>query len=80
MMNQMNNPIMMDLLALKQQGVNPSEAMRRLAQKYPAFQRAMPMIQNLNAQELTMAAQSTAQHMGIDPGKVATQALGYLKE
>lgn len=74
----MNNPMLADVIALKQQGADPDTAIQKLAEKYPAFRQFVPQ-QNLTPQGMMMMAQTAAQRMGIDPRILAQQAQGYMK-
>lgn len=74
----MNNPLLADLIALKQQGADPNTALQKLAEKYPAIRQYVPQ-RNMNPQGLMMAAQAAAQRMGIDPQILAQHARGYMK-
>lgn len=70
----MNNGMLFDMLMCKRQGMEPMEAFQKLAGKYPQFQKALPLIQNMSPEQMRAAAQETARHMGIDPAGLEAAA------
>lgn len=70
----MNNGMLFDMLMCKRQGMEPMAAFQKLAEKYPQFQKAMPLVQNMTPAQMREAAQETARYMGIDPAGLEAAA------
>ncbi len=74
----MSNPMIQDMMRLKQQGVDATTAAQQLAQKYPQFRQAMPFLANKSPQQMDQAASNALQQAGVAPGELMQQFQRYL--
>jgi len=72
----MRNNLMMELMMLKQQGMDPASAMQQLAQRYPQFQQALPYLQGKTPQQMDATGRNFAQSMGLNPMQMISQLMG----
>lgn len=72
-MSPMQNPMVQEILRMKQQGMDAASAFQQLSQKYPQFQRAAPFLGGKTPQQMDQTAQNALQQSGVDPGAVAQQ-------
>jgi len=72
----MRNNLMMELMMLKQQGMDPASAMQQLAQRYPQFQQALPYLQGKTPQQMDTTGRNFAQSMGLNPMQMISQLMG----
>ena len=70
------NPMITDIMRMRQMGVSPSAAIQQLSQRYPQFRQAMPYVQGKSPQQIDLTAQNMARSMGVDPLKVIQQFMG----
>lgn len=66
------NPMLQQVMQLKQQGMNAQQAMQQLSQQYPQLRQYA----GTDPAQLDQMAQNTFRSVGIDPG----QALNSLKK
>lgn len=69
----MRNPMVQEIMQMKQQGMSPQAAMQQLAQKYPQFRQAVPYLQNKTPQQMDQTAQNAVQSSGVDPNELMKQ-------
>lgn len=72
-MSPMQNPMVQEIIRMKQQGMGPQQAFQQLAQKYPQFQQAAPFLSGKTPQQMDQTAQNALQQSGVDPNAVAQQ-------
>ncbi len=69
----MQNPMVQEIVRMKQQGATPQAAMQQLAQRYPQFRQAVPYLQNKTPQQMDQTAQNAVQSAGVDPNSLMQQ-------
>ena len=74
----MNNPILMDIMRMKAQGMTPMAARQQLIQRYPKMRNMQPFMQGQTPQELDAIARNTAQSMGLDPQQMLANIQGLV--
>lgn len=72
-MNPMQNPMVQDILRMRQQGLDAPTAFQQLAQKYPQLRQAAPFLDGKTPQQMDQTAQNAFQQSGVDPGTMAQQ-------
>ncbi len=72
-MSPTQNPIVQEIMRMKQQGMSPQAAFQQLAQKYPQFQQAAPFLAGKTPQQMDQTAQNALQQSGVDPNAMAQQ-------
>lgn len=73
-----NNPMVQDILRMKQQGMTPEQTINQLSQKYPAFQGAMPFLQGKTPEQMGQTAQNFIQEAGVNPADMANQLRRFM--
>lgn len=64
-----SNPMMQQVMQMKQQGMTAQQAMQQLSRQYPQFQQ----YQGMNPAQLDQMAMGTIQSVGLDPNAVTEQ-------
>lgn len=77
-MNPAQNPMVRDILQMKQQGMTPEQAIGQLTQKYPAFQGAIPFLQGKTPEQMGQTAQNYLQEAGVNPADMANQLRRFM--
>lgn len=77
-MSPMQNPIVREILQLKQQGASPQAALQQLAQRHPQFRQALPYLQNKSPQQMDMTARNAVQSSGVNPNDMMQQIQKYI--
>lgn len=72
-MSPMQNPMVQEIIRMRQQGVGQQAAFRQLAQKYPVFRQAAPFLEGKTPQQMDQTAQNALQQSGVDPNAMAQQ-------
>lgn len=72
-MNPMQNPAIRELMQMRQQGIDPNQALQQIAQRYPQFQQ----LQGQTPQQMDAAARATIQKAGMNPNQVLGQLKRY---
>lgn len=76
-MSPMQNPMVQEIIRMRQQGVGQQAAFRQLAQKYPVFRQAAPFLEGKTPQQMDQTAQNALQQSGVDPNAVAQQFMRF---
>lgn len=76
-MSPMQNPMVQEIIRMRQQGVGQQAAFRQLAQKYPLFRQAAPFLEGKTPQQMDQTAQNALQQSGVDPNAVAQQFMRF---
>ena len=63
------NPLMQQVMQMKQQGMTSQQAMQQLSQQYPQLRQ----YQGINPAQLDQMARGTMQTVGLNPNSVADQ-------
>ena len=63
------NPLMQQVLQMKQQGMSAGQAMQQLSQQYPQLRQ----YQNMNLAQLDQMARGTMQSVGLNPNALVEQ-------
>lgn len=63
------NPMVQQVLQMKQQGMNPSQALQKLSQQYPQLRQ----LQGTNPAQLDQLAVNAMRSTGLDPNMLAGQ-------
>lgn len=63
------NPMMQQVMQMRQQGMSAQQAMEQLSQQYPQFRQ----YQGMNPAQLDQMARGTMQSVGLNPNAVAEQ-------
>lgn len=63
------NPLMQQVMQMKQQGMTSQQAMQQLSQQYPQLRQ----YQGMNPAQLDQMAMGTMQSVGLNPNSVADQ-------
>lgn len=74
----MQNPMVRDILQMKQQGMTPEQAINQLSKQYPSFQGALPFLQGKNPEQMQETAQNFLQGAGVNPVDMANQLKRYM--
>lgn len=77
-MNPMQNPMVRDILQMKQQGMTPEQAISQLSKQYPSFQGAMPFLQGKSQDQMGETAQNFLQGAGVNPSDMIGQLRRYM--
>lgn len=76
-MSPMQNPMVQEIMRMKQQGMNPADAFQQLSQKYPQLQQAAPFLTGKTPQQMDQTAQNAIQQSGVDPNAMAQQFMRF---
>jgi len=63
------NPMVQQVLQMRQQGMNPNQALQQLSRQYPQLQQ----IQNANPAQINGIAMNAMQQAGVDPNALVGQ-------
>lgn len=74
----MQNPMVQEILRMKQQGATPQAAMQQLAQRYPQFRQAVPYLQDKTPQQMDQTARNAVQSAGVDPNDLLQQVNKFI--
>ncbi len=74
----MQNPMVQEIVRMKQQGATPQAAMQQLAQRYPQFRQAVPYLQNKTPQQMDQTAQNAVQSAGVNPNDLLQQVNKFI--
>ncbi len=77
-MSPMQNPMVREIMQLKQQGASPQAALQQLAQRHPQFRQALPYLQNKSPQQMDMTAKNAVQSSGVSPNDMMRQMQKYI--
>lgn len=77
-MNPMGNPMVKEILSMKQQGMTPEQAINQLSQKYPSFKNAVPFLQGKTPEQMGQTAQNFIQEAGVNPADMANQLRRFM--
>lgn len=72
-MSPMQNPIVQDIVRMRQQGMTSADAFQQLSQRYPQFRQAAPFLGGKTPQQMDQTAQNALQQSGVDPNAMAQQ-------
>ncbi len=64
-----SNPMMQQVMQMRQQGMTAQQAMQQLSKQYPQFQQ----YQSVNPAQLDQMAMGTMQSVGLNPSAVTEQ-------
>ena len=76
-MSPMQNPIVQDIVRMRQQGMTSADAFQLLSQKYPQLQQAAPFLAGKTPQQMDQTAQNALQQSGVDPNAMAQQFMRF---
>ena len=76
-MSPMQNPIVQDIVRMRQQGMTSADAFQQLSQKYPQLQQAAPFLAGKTPQQMDQTAQNALQQSGVDPNAMAQQFMRF---
>ena len=72
-MSPTQNPMVQDIIRMRQQGMDATSAFQQLSQKYPQLQQAAPFLAGKTPQQMDQTAQNALQQSGVDPNALAQQ-------